>query len=385
MSFAQSFEDALDAARASAPPPIDPDRADRMIAIAVAARHQPVDLGAPRPWAVYAAAAAALGIAFAAGAWWTAAPARPAPVAAVPAPAPTEDAPPEAPAPVAPELLATDRLSVGSGTRYFVRGAPGREVIELDTGALLVDAGARGRGESLSVLTPFGTARVIGTVFSVSVDDDRAVVRVYEGRVVVVAGGEERELTGGGALAVGADGFAEPPAPSADERALAGVAAIAVEARGAPPSVELDPPAEPPAVEPVPAPPSRPPRPSYARLWIAHGQPARAVSAAERAILLGYHEPTWRMVEGDGRRAQGRWADAAFAYERAAATYGPALAARAALAAAEVRFRRLDDPVGATRTLSAYGNGAEPEVAARIERLRAAMRGPAAARALDSP
>lgn len=377
------YERALATARAAEPPALDDARLDAMIRTALVARRVPAEapaIPARRvPWGPLAlAVAAALGLLVLARP--DAEPARPK------AAAPREHA---APSPSLVELADGDRLTTTAGTEYTLEGSTTDRLVDVRGGALLVDARARGEDEALRVRTPFGEVRVVGTVFSVRVDDDRTVVRVFEGRVVVQSESQAVILGAGGTVSLSVDGFARAPAPSAEERALEAAATAAVERRAdapAAPSVQVvEAPVEvvePAVVEddlaaPTPAAPPRAgrvPRPAFARLWIADGQPGRALTAARRAIDEGQHEATWRMVEADALRAMGDPGAAVVAYERAASLYGPALAARAALAAAELRLDALDDPRGATRVLDRWGASAEPLVAARIDALRERIR-----------
>lgn len=381
-----SITKTLELARRSEPAPLDASDLDRMVAVAIAARRvelegEPPSLPVSRrgPWIALGVAAAAA-VAFAIGAWSSSSPA--VPVASAPrAPATPVSPPSEV------ELPGGDRLSAAAGAQYAVLGTYEARTLDVRAGSVLVDARPRADGESLAVRTPHGAVRVVGTVFSVRVEDERTVVRVYEGRVVVTWGGEALILGAGGTVSVGVDGFGRAPSAPADEAALVEEASRAVDRRAAlvepgPTVVALDPPidAPPSPREELASPPqelasepgsaTRPPRPAFARLWIADGQPERALAAARLALEQGHHEPTWRMVEGDALRALGRSGEAVVAYERAASTYGPALAARAALAAAELRLDALGDPMGARRTLDRYGASGEPRVAEQIEALR---------------
>jgi len=416
---------AAELAHHAEPPPLPAAELDRMVGLAVAARHlqrAPTVAEAPKPATRqlrWIAAAAAIGLAFAAGHFSAGAPAaRPhatAPHARGPVTTDVEPGSAEH-RPGRLELPNGDRLSPASGTGYSVEGTPQDRVLRVRAGALLVDAAHRARGAHLSVVTPHGDVHVVGTVFTVDVDDERTVVRVYEGQVVVSSGTDERSIREGGSISLRQGAFELPPPPTDNERALAIEAAEAVGRRVAeattgssPPDVavaEEDPrPTHPVAAglgqtlgDPsivqgtvtqgtvtqgtVPgeastngAAGSATPRPAFARLWIADGQPARALAAAQNALqTTNRHEPTWRMVEGDALVALDRPGEATLAYESAAAGYGPALAARAAVEAAELRFSALGDPTGALRVLLRFEAGAEPVTARRIERLRELIR-----------
>lgn len=373
------YEHALELARDAEPPALDGARLDAMVATALVARRVRVEAPSPprrMPWIALAAVAAAAGLFVVA---------RPSSDVGRPETARRETALHE-PAPSMVELADGDRLTTTAGTEYTLEGSSADRLVDVRGGAMLVDARHRETDETLRVRTPFGEVRVVGTVFSVRVDDDHAVVRVFEGRVVVQSETESVILGAGGSVSVSTDGFGRAPSPTPGERALEPAASAAVDRRAsAPPPVPRVELAEPPleVVAPVieddvaapadaPAPPrvGRVPRPAFVRLWIADGQPARALAAARRAIDEGQHEATWRMVEADALRRMNDPGGAVVAYERAASLYGPALAARAALSAAELRLDALDDPLGARRTLDRYASSAEPLVATRIDALR---------------
>ncbi|HJL18272.1 MAG TPA: FecR family protein [Sandaracinaceae bacterium LLY-WYZ-13_1] len=272
----------------------------------------------------------------------------------------------------APSWLALpsgDRLAVAQGTRYELASIGPRRRVSVARGALLADVSPLGEGEAFAVRTPHGRVEVRGTVFTVDVREGRTVVRVHEGRVRVTTGGRTRVLIRGQRVRMDGERFDAGEAPSPGERALREPARAAVARRAAPVEVRVDeaPGGEPVArvVEPDPArsaqpapveapPPSRPPRPAYARRWIEAGEPGRALEAAELALERGYHGATWQMVRGDALLALDRPAEAVAAYERAAAGFGSALSARAGYAAALIRFRRLGDPRGALSTLARF-------------------------------
>ncbi|MEZ4336136.1 MAG: hypothetical protein R3B82_05865 [Sandaracinaceae bacterium] len=372
------YEHALELARDAEPPALDGARLDAMVATALVARRVPVEAPSPprrMPWIALAAVAAAAGLFVVA---------RPSSDVGRPETARRETALHE-PAPSMVELADGDRLATTTaGTEYTPQQGCRLTASSMFAAARCSSTSPPRDGRDLR--TPFGEVRVVGTVFSVRVDDDHAVVRVFEGRVVVQSETESVILGAGGSVSVSTDGFGRAPSPTPGERALEPAASAAVDRRAsAPPPVPRVELAEPPleVVAPVieddvaapadaPAPPrvGRVPRPAFVRLWIADGQPARALAAARRAIDEGQHEATWRMVEADALRRMNDPGGAVVAYERAASLYGPALAARAALSAAELRLDALDDPLGARRTLDRYASSAEPLVATRIDALR---------------
>jgi ferric-dicitrate binding protein FerR (iron transport regulator) len=88
--------------------------------------------------------------------------------------------------------------------------APGR--FGQDAGRLRVVAAPQAPGRSLEIATPQAVARVVGTVFTVTVGGDGTRVGVEEGRVAVVPrSGEPRAVEAGSALIVPPTG---PPRPA---------------------------------------------------------------------------------------------------------------------------------------------------------------------------
>jgi ferric-dicitrate binding protein FerR (iron transport regulator) len=81
-------------------------------------------------------------------------------------------------------------------------------LVRLDRGGLYVDSdGAAGDG--VRVETPLGEVREIGTRFEVRREEGPVLVRVRGGRVAIVRGGHEVEVSEGSTLAITADGRLE--------------------------------------------------------------------------------------------------------------------------------------------------------------------------------
>lgn len=401
-------------AREQEPAPLDAVDAEAWVRLALREADREEDRGAaptPRParrYALAGLAVAAVAAAFALG--WLGRPAEPAPVTASEADRglASRVAVRERPEPVEISRVALptgDALHVAAGARYAVQDLDVERRLSVEAGLVLFDvapAGAERPGFGVS--TPQGEVEVLGTVFSVRVEGGRTVVRVYEGRVLVRFEGTFRVLGAREAIALGPDGWSLEPAPDRLDDAMAAEAfgatarrgadlheAAAPEAQTAPPVVAAESLADPsgpraprsdgaPEASPEPEVGSEAasprifggsiPRPAFARRWIADGQAGRARATAQRAIAEGYHAPTWRMVEGDALRALGRHEEAARSYELAARGYGGALAARAALRAAEIYVDELRDPPRAAAVLDRHASDPEPGVGARIEVLR---------------
>lgn len=102
---------------------------------------------------------------------------------------------------------ATIRLEGGAEVR-FDSGARARlataNEIELRRGGLYIDTG-QGTASPVGIRTSFGTARDIGTTFSVRVADQTMTVRVREGTVVVEQGKMRRTATAGSEIVVFSD------------------------------------------------------------------------------------------------------------------------------------------------------------------------------------
>ncbi len=307
-------------------------------------------------------------------------------------------------------LPSGDALAVAPGARFAIERLDARRQVRLRRGAMSFDVAPLAAGESFEVRTPHLVARVVGTVFTVEVDDARSVVRVYEGTVVVAHDGIEGAVRAGERLAVGAtdappdDPLGEiasaaararevrrssalEPAPrragsvrdvetgpaEIDHAATAHAATdhaatdhverghVERDAEG----VEDAPPVAPnaeaqvaprrdarePAARRGPEADGAPTQAislAEARGWIAGGEPARALAHAQ--TQLG---PDWRLVEGDALRVLGRYALSVEAYARAAAA--PSHRVRAGFLVATTRAERLDDRAGALTALSTYG------------------------------
>lgn len=395
-------EQALAMARAQRAPVMSEAAIDAAIGLAVRqAAREPLAVPGRRSAMPIAFAVAGIAAAFALGWGLRGAPESDgAAETARPAPEPSVE-PSPAPAPgvrLSEITLPTgDVLHASEGADWAVRALETERRLAVDAGAVLFDVAPR-EGERFVVRTPHGQVEVLGTIFSVTVEGGRTVVRVYEGRVLVRFGDTFRILGAREAISVAEHGWSVEPAPGRVDAAMERIAFAASARRAslARPVPVASPVADGPsapvpelAAEPVASDPmygDSIPRPSFARRWIADGQPARARAVAHRAIADGYHAPTWRMVEGDALLALDAPVEAERAYALAAQGYGDALAARAAHRAAQVRLDHLGDPEGAVRLIDRYMADAEPEVGSRLVALRArAMRAQGAGSQLGVP
>jgi ferric-dicitrate binding protein FerR (iron transport regulator) len=96
---------------------------------------------------------------------------------------------------VALRLASGHSVRLDRGSRLQIRS--GSEMY-LERGAVYVDSGMSGDGlDAVEILTPFGTAREIGTQFEVRLDGDSMRLRVREGTVDLEhAGGADRAYAG---------------------------------------------------------------------------------------------------------------------------------------------------------------------------------------------
>ena len=345
-----ALDDLVARARQAQPPAPDPEEDRRVIeraAMAGSARHR-ARIGRRLTLVVGVAAALA---AASVTAYLLPLPAPTAPTARPAASVrPAREEPPTPPTHL--ELPTGDRLLAASGARFTVEEAgPTERRIHLDDGAMLFDVRPI-EGSRFEVVTARATVRVLGTVFTVEATPTGTTVRVYEGRVEVVAaegappdgmGDEPRLVTAGGELHVGGphpgfDALVTPAREAARARATVRAAARAASSHGssAPGLREAAP-------DPAPG-----PHPAQARRWIAEGRASRALAAARRGIATGALDP-WVMVEGDALRALGRPLDAAESYHRAAELLPPPHRHQAGYL--EAQLRAPNDPSGALRAL----------------------------------
>lgn len=107
------------------------------------------------------------------------------------------------------------RLESGHSVRFDVSTTVrflGGDSLALDRGAIYVDSGseAEQRGApALSVLTPLGLVRELGTQFEVRLEEESVRVRLREGAVVVHHDGQEQEVRAGTELALNPEGSTE--------------------------------------------------------------------------------------------------------------------------------------------------------------------------------
>jgi len=334
-------------AREQEPPALDADRARAMIARAVqagAARASATPKPKRRWWPPLALAAAMLLAIGAALAWPDAAQA---PVARVEAPSRMR-------------LPTGDEIAATAGARFSLLDSHEARRIRLDEGALAFDVRPLGPSASFEVITQDLEVRVVGTVFSVDAGPTGTSVHVYEGRVAIAHGARISTLEAGESLSVRGAHGADPMRSRASDRAAARSQASAEPVPAPPPPAPVEA-----AAEPVPPPRAPRPRevaaprlePDGARAWIAAGDSARALAAAQQALAAGEDAGPWSMVEGDALRALHRPREAVDAYERAASD--PALRVRAGYLSASIRAQRLGDREGALEALDRHACAAE--------------------------
>jgi hypothetical protein len=376
--MADAHDDAMSralrrAARHDEPRALDGARAEEMVARALAAARQsesgreempslPVDRSMSRRAAVAAVAlcaAAALAIAWPRG-------------GAVETGADIAVAPP------ARMVLSTgDALVASPGAEYRVDAE--RRRVELDRGELLCDVRPLGGGARFALSTPHARIEVLGTVFSVRVEDGRSDVWVYEGRVRVTAGDEVRELGAGESIAAGEDPLAvhgrqaaaaraqaepaaraeaEPPPttePGVGRRRAArrsrGAPGTTIAATGDPPAATADPIDA--TADPLPASAGVEPTPAAARALLAEGRAAEALRIADAEIARGGGAEWW-VLRADALRALGRAAEAVATLEEAA-TRHPDRRETIGYRIASVRWRDLRDGAGALDALERHG------------------------------
>jgi len=236
-------------------------------------------------------------------------------------------------------------LTFGDGSRIWAEGGasvriaegPGFEV-QLLAGRLAAEVAKRGRASGAFVVsTEFGKVSVMGTTFTVAVEAESMIVRLYEGRVRLTSAGRSVSLSPGRSARVTRDGIAAlmiVPAP--EERAdlafvggelgreAAPTAAAGGPAEGAPrPSVEGAPAVPPEGAEPE--------RVTKVELAPKAGDPVAHMISLWRAgrydeIVALTREPgtapELKFYRGKALGALGRWADAGVAYADASAAGG---------------------------------------------------------------
>ncbi|MGE0791212.1 MAG: FecR domain-containing protein [Sandaracinaceae bacterium] len=110
---------------------------------------------------------------------------------------PSRSAAAEEPAPTRLRLPTGDTLAVTPGARFDLERIGAERRVRLDDGEIAFDVRPLGVGESFAVVTPHLSVHVVGTVFTVAVEDTQTVVRVYEGHVRVTRDDASIELGAG--------------------------------------------------------------------------------------------------------------------------------------------------------------------------------------------
>ncbi len=130
------------------------------------------------------------------------------------------------------------RLGAGQSVR-FDAGSRARflsaERIQLESGAVYVDSGVEtsraNPGSAITVTTPWGSVREIGTQFEVRLQEDAEAVlgvRVREGAVVVEAGASEQGAAAGEAVQMSAGGAWSRSQVSSDDSSWTWIEALAI-------------------------------------------------------------------------------------------------------------------------------------------------------------
>lgn len=262
------------------------------------------------------------------------------------------------------QLPSGDRITSEAGARFAISiPEAGVRRVRLEAGEVLFDVAPLGTAERFEVITLGARLEVIGTVFAVRADGTRTRVHVFEGRVRNLRGDRAVEIGPGEQLDTAGENSWTPELRArgesaalrrAEEHARMAIArleareedasAARLEAR----SLARESNASPAAGERE----RSAPRASAgdARRALERGEYERALEIVRaRAPVRG----EWAMLEGDALRALGRSAEAADAYDRAAASSTASPATRAGYLAAGIRLRQLDDPEGALRSLDA--------------------------------
>ncbi|MGE3455164.1 MAG: FecR domain-containing protein [Kofleriaceae bacterium] len=364
-----ALDRAIAAARAEAPPRLDPARARRMVDVALDAAAAP----APRRWrwpAIVAtpllAAAAVLVV------WLAGSGARSVERAAV------------AVVPTALSLPTGDWIATTPGAQLDLSDAStANRQIRLTSGTALFDVRPLAAGEQFVVKTPDLEARVVGTVFTVEVGPGSTSVRVYEGRVRARRGGVEHDLAIGEML--GPNGIRstltnDPLGDLAVGRARARLATAPAKPEQPPrstmpwptPATTQAPVLEPASPAPIPDPSIREPATSTQTTSTATSTPARASVAtrgrakpssssstateptrAHAMALLAARkfveardlavQNSWHVIEGDADRGLGDHVAAVRAYAAAADSPHADDVCIGALLAAQLSADRLGD------------------------------------------
>lgn len=333
------IDHAIDLARRSVPPALPAATADAMIRKALEHGRRKSRARVQLRWAAAAAALLLVGL-------------------AIGVRLRTPDA-----APLRLQLPSGDTLTATAGARFDVRDAhPDARAVEVERGTVLFAVRPLSEGQSFEVRAGENTVRVRGTVFSVTREEGRTSVHVYEGRVEVQRGPERTAIDAGQMWEPGHLPRALEAAPLAAEGARAARAVTPTRPAPAPPSTPTTTNETPPEPAETTAEPSRVAEPRLAtpdraqvEAWVREGRFADALPVARRE--------GWVRVEADALRGLGRLREAADAYATLARSDE-----HAAFRAARLRFFELDDAEGA---LDALDRAPRPSpLGERIDALR---------------
>jgi ferric-dicitrate binding protein FerR (iron transport regulator) len=269
------------------------------------------------------------------------------------APSITTSAGEESAEPARAVLPTGDELIASAGAEYTVESVLAQRRVSLRRGSVLCDVRPLGEGTGFSLGTPHLQVEVLGTVFSVRVEDERSDVWVYEGRVRVVMNGETRVLEAGETTAstlevdpLAAQGRAardlrgphrdavDPGDARARERSHARPrqARIAPRSTDAPVEVRA-------SLEEV-------------RAWLAEGRADEALREADARLSEG-QDVDWLVLRADALRALGHAGEAVATLERAVAL-APDRRHTIGYRIASVRWHGLDDARGALEALERH-------------------------------
>jgi len=263
-------------------------------------------------------------------------------------------------------------LSLPTGDRLVRLGEGALDVLSLDDqrrfsltrGEVLFDVAPLEAGQGFEVVTPHLRARVVGTVFVISVDENGSAVEVYEGEVEVLREGQAPLRLLAGESWSPAGEWRSRLAQRGREAAQRRHATASHVAAPEPTAAEL---ARDPAVgtprTPTPTPMTAPrvatptagapPPPTLddVRRWLGEGELQRATEAARAGVARNPRSGEWRMLLGDAQRVA-RDPAAADTYDEAARQLSESRATQAGYLAAELRLQR-GDASGALRSLAA--------------------------------
>jgi TolA-binding protein len=224
--------------------------------------------------------------------------------------------------------------------------------VEVAHGHVVASLDPQPAGSTFTLSTSAGTVTAVGTAFSVDVADDVVVARVSHGVVIVRSGASELRLSAHERVELAASSTIAAMTGE-DERRDEALLALRV----------LDPPSSPPSASaevhaPTPIPSST------------------VVSSSRPPVALPTPSAPEMLRAARQLRADGRYAEAAQAYQRLQAAYPSSGEARASLLSlGDLQLGSLGDATGALRSFDAYlqGGGALAEEASygRIRALRA--------------